>query len=48
MNKKLITMDLISGTVVFTGVGTLFPDLSVGIGSALMGGTSLGIALQVL
>ena len=48
MNKKLITISLISGTVMFTGVGIVIPELSIGIGSLLMGGTSLGFALQVL
>ncbi|HKX97235.1 MAG TPA: hypothetical protein VJL78_05320 [Candidatus Nitrosocosmicus sp.] len=48
MNKKLITMGLISGTVMFTGIGIVFPELSVGIGCVVMGGTSLGFALHVL
>ena len=48
MNKKLITMGLISGTGMFTGIGFVFPELSVGIGSVIMGGTSIGISLQVL
>lgn len=48
MNKKLIAMGLISGTVMFTGIGIVFPELSVGIGSMMMGGASLVFALQVL
>ena len=48
MNKKLITISLISGTGMFTGIGIVMPELSIGIGSLLMGGTSLGFALQVL
>lgn len=48
MNKKLITISLISGTIMFTGIGIVMPELSIGIGSLLMGGTSLGFALQVL
>ena len=48
MNKKLITTGLISGTVMFTGIGIVFPELSVGIGSVMMGGASIGFALQVL
>ena len=48
MNKKLITISLISGTIMFTGIGIVMPELSIGMGSLLMGGTSLGFALQVL
>ena len=48
MNKKLITKGLISGTVMFTGIGIAFPELPVGIASVMMGGTSIGFALQVL
>ena len=47
MNKKSIAVGLISGTVMLTGIGIVFPELFVGIGSVLMGGTSLGFALQV-
>ena len=47
MNKKSIAVGLISGTVMLTGIGIVFPELSVGIGSVMMGGTSLGFALQV-
>ena len=32
----------------FTGIGIVMPELSIGIGSLLTGGISLGIALQVL
>ncbi len=49
MNKKLITMiGLISVTVMFVGIGIVIPELSVGIGSLVMGGASVGFALQVL
>lgn len=48
MNKKLITMGLITGTVMFTGIGIVFPAVSIGIGNMIMGGTSIGFALQVL
>jgi len=48
MNKKLITVGLISGTVMFTSIGFIFPGPSVGIGSMIMGGISIGFALQVL
>ena len=48
MNKKVISMGLISGTVMFTGIGIIFPEISVGIGSVIMGGTSIGFSLQVL
>jgi hypothetical protein len=41
MNKKLVTIGLISGTGMFTGIGIVFPELSVGIGSVIMGGTSI-------
>jgi len=48
MNKKLITVGLISSTVMFTSIGFIFPELSIGIGSMIMGGISIGFALQVL
>ena len=48
MNKKLITIGLISGTGMFTGIGIVFPELSVGIGSVIMGGTSIVFSCQVL
>jgi len=48
MNKILITMGLISGTVMIIGIGIVYPELSVGIGSVMMGGTSIVFALQVL
>ena len=41
-------MGLISGTVMLTGIGIVSPELSVGIASMMMGGTSIGFALQVL
>ena len=48
MNKKLITVGLISSTVMFTSIGFIFPEPSIGIGSMIMGGISIGFALQVL
>ena len=48
MNKRLITTVLISGTVMIIGIGIVYPELSVGIGSVMMGGTSIYFALQVL
>ena len=48
MNNKLITMGLISGTGMLTGIGIVFPELSVSIGSVIMGGTSIVFSLQVL
>jgi hypothetical protein len=48
MNKILITTGLISGTEMFTAIGIEFPELSVGMGSVIMGGTSIGFSLQVL
>ena len=48
MNDKLITMGLISGTGMLTGIGIVFPELSVSIGSVIMGGTSIVFSLQVL
>ena len=48
MNKKLITMVLISGTVMSTSIGFVFPELSIGIASMMMGGTSIVFAMQVL
>lgn len=47
MNKKLIAMGLISGTVIVTGLGIVLPDLSIGITSMTIGGASLYMALQV-
>ena len=40
-------MGLISGTVMLTGIGIVYPELSVGIGSVMMGGISIVFALQV-
>lgn len=49
MNKKLITtIGLIPVTIMFVGIGIVIPELSVGIGSLVMGGASVGFALQVL
>ncbi len=48
MNKKSITVGLISGTVMLAGIGFVFPELSIGIASMIMGGTSIVFALQVL
>ena len=41
-------MGLISGTVMLAGIGFVFPELSIGIASMIMGGTSIVFALQVL
>lgn len=48
MNKKLLTMCLISGTAISTGIGIVFPELLLGISSIIMGGTSLGFSLRVM
>lgn len=49
MNKKLITtIGLIPVTIMFVGIGIVIPELSVGIGSLVMGGVSVRFALQVL
>lgn len=48
MNKRLISMDLISGTTIVTGTGITIPELSTGIASIMMGGEHLLISLQVL
>jgi hypothetical protein len=48
MNKKSITVGLISGTVMLAGIGFVFPELSIGIASMIMGGPSIVFALQVL
>ena len=48
MNNKIITMGLISGTGMLTGIGIVFPELSVSVGSVIMGGTSIVFSLQVL
>jgi hypothetical protein len=47
MNKKLITVGLISGTAIVTSIGIVFPELYTGIASMVMGGTSMSMALQV-
>ena len=47
MNKRLITMGLISGTAIVTGLGIALPELYTGIASMVMGGASLSMALQV-
>jgi hypothetical protein len=47
MNKKLITMGLISGTVIVTIFGIILPELYTGIASMGIGGASLFSALQV-
>ena len=47
MNKRLITMGLVSGTAIVTGLGIVLPDLSTGIASMAIGGASLWMALQV-
>lgn len=47
MNKKPITMGLISATAIVTGLGIAFPELYTGIVSMVIGGASLSMALQV-
>jgi len=47
MNKILITIGLISGTAIVTGLGIALPELYTGIASTVMGGASLSMALQV-
>jgi hypothetical protein len=47
MNKRLITMSLLSGTAIVTGIGIALPELYTGIASLVMGGASLTLALQV-
>lgn len=47
MNKRLITMGLIGGTVTVTCLGIALPDLYTGIASMAIGATSLFSALQV-
>lgn len=47
MNKILITIGLISGTAIVTGLGIALPELYTGIASMVMGGASLSMALQV-
>jgi hypothetical protein len=47
MNKRLITIGLIGGTAIVTGLGFALPELYIAMASMVMGGTSLAIALQV-
>jgi len=47
MNNRLITIGLISGTAIVTGLGIALPELYTGIASMVMGGVSLAMALQV-
>ncbi len=47
MNKRLITIELISGTAIVTGLGIALPDLYTAIASMVMWGASLSMALQV-
>ena len=47
MNNRLITIGLISGTAIVTGLGFALPELYTGIASMVMGGASLVMALQV-
>jgi hypothetical protein len=47
MNKRLITMGLISGTAIVTNLGIALPELYTGITGMGLGGASLSIALQV-
>ena len=47
MYKKIVTMGLIVGTAIVTGLGIIFPELYTGIASMVIGGASLSMALQV-
>jgi hypothetical protein len=47
MNNRLITIGLISGTAIVTGLGIALPELYTGIASMVMGSASLAMALQV-
>ena len=47
MNKRLITIGLIGGTAIVTGLGLALPELYIGMASMVMGGASLCMALQV-
>lgn len=47
MNRRLVTMVLIGGATIITGMGIVLPDLYLGITSMLMGSTSLYSALHV-
>lgn len=48
MNKRLITMGLIAGTALISGIGTMYPNIFVGIASMTIGATSLALAFHVL
>jgi hypothetical protein len=47
MNKRTITMGMIGGTAVVTGIGIALPELHTVIASMAMGGASLYSTLQV-
>ena len=47
MNKRSITMGLISGTAIITSLGMALPELYLAMASMVMGGASLCMALQV-
>jgi hypothetical protein len=47
MNKRRVTIVLIGGATIITGMGIVLPDLYLGITSMLMGSTSLCSALHV-
>ena len=47
MNKRSITMGLIGGTAIITGLGMALPELYIAMASMVMGGASLCMALQV-
>ncbi len=47
MNKRLITIGLISGTVIVSSMGIAIPKPSMGIANMAMESSSLSIALQV-
>jgi len=47
MNKRLITMGLIGGTAIVTGLGLALPELYIGMANMVMGGASLCMALHV-
>lgn len=47
MNKKTITIGLISGTAIVTSLGIILPEWYTGIASIGIGGLSLSMAVQV-
>ena len=48
MNNRLITIGLISGTAIVTGLGFALPELYTGIASMVMGGASLSYGTSSL